>query len=550
MKRILLALALVASVQVANAQIKSDADIQKAIDKAEATANDAKKGAKPAPWLKLGEAYVKAYTNPTANLSTGIDKQTFSLMAGEKPSAVENVTIDGQNYEKQVLSRSNVYFTPAGQLAFFEVTKPSVAGDPLEKAVKAYAKAFSLGAKDKEVDAALQNIVGYYYQDAITAYSLGNLAKATDLFGKAADASMTPPSSKVDTNAVYNSAFTALNAGNYARAKQYYNKCLDLGYTAEGSVFASLSNCALAEKDTTAAKQYLADGLKKYNLTEGETHGKQPLHVLVKVRLLKQSLRDRGGQKVCHISALHIHSGESRGGDGLLTSLSPIVILLADEIGDSPAVTHYQSFISPLIPEDVLKEPGGGAAGITLEAIVGEHDLLNPSLCDKVLESGEISLPKIPFGNVSVECVPQRLRTGVDSEMLGACLGLEMTIRKIALKAPHDSGSQEAGQVRILTVGLHSPAPAGIPKYVDIRGPESQAGILYTLTGLDCTGEAVFDPGLVADGREYFLYKLGIERSRHTYRHRVHCGIAVTGDSVKRLIPPVIGGNTKTGDGL
>ena len=49
MKRILLALALVASVQVANAQIKSDADIQKAIDKAEATANDAKKGAKPLP---------------------------------------------------------------------------------------------------------------------------------------------------------------------------------------------------------------------------------------------------------------------------------------------------------------------------------------------------------------------------------------------------------------------------------------------------------------------------------------------------------------------
>ena len=264
MKKLFLALALVASVQVANAQIKSDADIQKAIGKAEATANDAKKGAKPAPWTKLGQAYVTAYSNPTANISTGIDKQTFALMAGEKPSAVETVTLDGQTYEKQVLSRANVYFTQAGQLAFFEVTKPSVAGDPLEKAVKAYAKAFQLGAKEKEVDTALQNIVGYYYQDAITAYSLGNLVKASDLFGKAAETSMTPPSSKIDTNAVYNAAFTAANAGNFARAKEYYNKCLDLGYTAEGSVFASLSNCALAEKDTTAAKQYLADGLKKY----------------------------------------------------------------------------------------------------------------------------------------------------------------------------------------------------------------------------------------------------------------------------------------------
>ena len=264
MKRIFLALALVASVQVANAQIKSDADIQKAIEKAEATANDAKKGAKPAPWQKLGEAYVKAYSNPTANISTGIDKQTFSLMAGEKPSSVETVTIDGSTYEKQVLSRANVYFTQAGNLAFYEVTRPSVAGDPLEKAVSAYSKAFQLGAKEKDVDAALQNIVGYYYQDAITAYQLGNLPKASDLFGKAAAASMTPPSSKIDTNAVYNAAFTAANSGDFARAKQFYNKCLDLGYAAEGSVYAALSNCALADKDTTAAKQFLADGLKLY----------------------------------------------------------------------------------------------------------------------------------------------------------------------------------------------------------------------------------------------------------------------------------------------
>ena len=264
MKRILLALALIAAAQVAGAQIKADADIQKAIEKAEATANDAKKGAKPAPWQKLAEAYVKAYTNPSANISTGIDKQTFSLMAGEKPSATETVTLDGQTYEKQVLSHTNVYFTQAGQLAFYEVTKPSVAGDPLEKAVNAYAKAFQLGAKDKEVDAALQNIEGYYYQDAITAYTLGNLPKASELFGKAAAASMTAPCSKIDTNAVYNAAFTAANSGNFARAKEYYNKCLDLGYTAEGSVFAALSNCALADRDTTAAKQFLAEGLQKY----------------------------------------------------------------------------------------------------------------------------------------------------------------------------------------------------------------------------------------------------------------------------------------------
>ena len=264
MKRIFIALALVASVQAANAQIKSDADIQKAIDKAEATANDAKKGAKPAPWMKLGQAYVTAYTNPTANISTGIDKQTFALMAGEKPVSVETVTLDGQEYEKQVLSRANVYFTQSGLLAFTEVTKPSVAGDPLEKAVNAYSNAFQRGAKEKEVDEALQGITGYYYNDAILAYTLGDLAKASGLFEKAAAASMTAPCSRIDTNAVYNTAFTAANTGDFARAKKFYNKCLDLGYTSEGTVYAALSNCALAEKDTTTAKQYLADGLKLY----------------------------------------------------------------------------------------------------------------------------------------------------------------------------------------------------------------------------------------------------------------------------------------------
>ena len=116
----------------------------------------------------------------------------------------------------------------------------------------------------KEVDAALQSIKDYYYNDAINAYSFGDMTKASDLFGKAAEVSMTAPSSKIDTNAVYNTAFTALSSGDFARARKYYNKCLDLGYEAEGSVYASLSNCALADKDTTAAKQYLADGLKLY----------------------------------------------------------------------------------------------------------------------------------------------------------------------------------------------------------------------------------------------------------------------------------------------
>ena len=263
MKKLFLALALVASMGVAYAQ-KSDADIQKSIEKAVAAANDVKKGAKPAPWLKLGQAYVNAYTNPTANITQGIDKATFALMAGEKPVSVETAEIGGETYEKQVLSHANVYFNAAGQLAIVEVTKPSYDGDALAEAAKAYLTAYEKGAKVEDVDKALQGIANYYYNDAFNAYTFGDMAKASDLFKGAADVSMTAPCSVPNMDAAYNTAFTALAMKNYDRAVEYYNKCLKEGYTSEGNIYASLSECAMAAQDTLKAKNYLAEGLTAY----------------------------------------------------------------------------------------------------------------------------------------------------------------------------------------------------------------------------------------------------------------------------------------------
>jgi len=263
MKKLFLALALVASFGVAYAQ-KSDADIQKAIDKAVAAASDVKKGEKPAPWLKLGQAYVNAYTNPTANITPGIDKATFALMAGEKPSAVDVVEIGGEPYEKQALSRANVYFNQAGQLAIVEVTHPSYNGDALAEATKAYVTAYEKGAKTEEVDKALQGIANYYYNDAFNFYTFGDMAKASDLFKGAADVSMTAPCSAPNLDATYNTAFTALAAKNYDRALEYYNKCLANGYYSEGNIYASLSECALHAQDTLKAKNYLAEGLTAF----------------------------------------------------------------------------------------------------------------------------------------------------------------------------------------------------------------------------------------------------------------------------------------------
>jgi len=263
MKKILFALALACTLQVAYAQ-KPDAEMQKAVEKALAASQDAKKAAKPATWMNLGKAYLTAYTNPMTNVTTGIDKATFTMMFQEKPSAVSQVTLDGQPFEKQSFSSIDVYFNAAGQLAFVDVTHPSVPGDLLGEAAKAYSKAYELGGKDKDIDPKLQEIAQNYYNDAFTAYSLGNMAKASELFKGAADVSAMPPCSARNDDAAYNCAFTAKETGNFDRAEEYYNLCLSNGYTSEGNVYASLSECALAKADTLAAKNYLATGLTAF----------------------------------------------------------------------------------------------------------------------------------------------------------------------------------------------------------------------------------------------------------------------------------------------
>ena len=263
MKKLFLVLAMACAMQVAFAQ-KSDADMQKAVDKALAAAQDAKKATKAATWINLGKAYLAAYANPSTNIAPGVDKMTFSMMFKEKPASVETVEIQGEPYEKMSFSHLDVYFNSVGQLEMAVVSHPSVEGDLLGEAAKAYSKAFELGAKDKDVAPKMKEIVDSYYQDAFNAYKLGDMALASDLFKGAADASCLPGSEAVNNDAAYNTAFTALATRNYARAEEYYNKCLANDYTSEGNIYASLSEIALAKADTLGAKNYLATGLTAY----------------------------------------------------------------------------------------------------------------------------------------------------------------------------------------------------------------------------------------------------------------------------------------------
>ena len=263
MKKFILTLALAGSMMAAYAQ-KPDADMQKAVDKALGVTQDAKKSLKPASWVNLGKAYLNAYNNPTANFAQGIDRTTFSMMFKEQPSSTAPVTVDGQPFTRLSFSHVDAYFNASDILVMWDVTKPSVPGDILMEAAKAYHKAFELGAKEKDVAPKMKEISEFYYNDAFTAYSLGNLAKASDLFKGAAEVSVLAPCAEPNNDAFYNTAFTALATKNYPRAEEYYNKCIERGHFMDGNVYASLSEVALANADTLKAKTLLATGLTAY----------------------------------------------------------------------------------------------------------------------------------------------------------------------------------------------------------------------------------------------------------------------------------------------
>ena len=207
MKKLMTALAILASVTFASGQNKNVASATKALEVAQEAAQNAKKATKAATWLTLGQSYLNAYSAPAGSLWAGATKQDLKLIMGdEKPSSVENVTIVGQQLTKEVYSNKELYFNPNGQLAIINVTKP-VVENGLEKALEAYKKAFELDPKKvKEVTAALQDINKKYIDEAYNKYSLGNGGAASDLFAKAAEAKATAPLSQIDTNAIYNAA--------------------------------------------------------------------------------------------------------------------------------------------------------------------------------------------------------------------------------------------------------------------------------------------------------------------------------------------------------
>lgn len=268
MKRILIALAVLLSVQVADAQTKSPEAARKAVESAEAASKDAKKAAKVATWTKLASAYMDAYNAPAGNVWLGASKQELQLIMGnEKPLSVEEVVLGGDQLVKEVYSNKEFYFSPAGQLVMINVTQP-VVEDALGGALEAYRNAYEVDVKQsktKDILNGLTTIAQKYLDEGMNSYTFGNLEEASLLFEKAVEASATAPLSKVDTTALYNAGYTAWAVKNYERAKGFFEKCLDAGYYYEGGeVYAKLGDIYSNLGDAKKGAEILEQGFVKF----------------------------------------------------------------------------------------------------------------------------------------------------------------------------------------------------------------------------------------------------------------------------------------------
>ena len=192
---------------------------------------------------------------------------------------------------------------------------------------------------------------------------------------------------------------------------------------------------------------------------------------------------------------------------------------------------------TPFVPEDVGQQELAAGRALAEHAVVGSHHHLHVCILHQLLESGKIGLVQVLHRRNGVEAVTYGLRTGMHGEMLGAGGGLQVE-RIISLDAFYIGGSERSGKERILSIGLHTAAPSGIPENVHVRSPESQsreAAVVLHFAGLVELG-AAFVGDYVADP----LHELGIECGSQADGLWKHGGAAVAGHSVESFVPPVV----------
>lgn len=262
-KLILIAAALLLMVPVANAQLKPAADQKKAVEAAKANATNPKKAGKAATWMKLGEAYFKAFTDATGGVLTGQDEMTANFYLQAKPVSQEEATIEGQPAMKMVYSTVNVYFQN-GVVVAIEPTDLAYP-DGLSLAAEAYAKAYELDPKKaKDARDQIDLLAQRLHMLAACWYELGDYPRSSADFERVYDMSVLTDLTEASTDALSNAILISSFAEDYARVRELCDKALAAGYENDGDVYAKLGDAYGKLGDPASQKEALEKGFNKY----------------------------------------------------------------------------------------------------------------------------------------------------------------------------------------------------------------------------------------------------------------------------------------------
>ena len=270
MKKLLLIVsALVLTVSV-SAQTKEV--VLKNLDKAKATVENPKKATAPASWLKLAEAYVDAYNQPQIGLWVGAQSMEVKLLLkGQQVLSTETRTVNGNEYTVEVYADKELYYTPQGVLDVIKVTAPLV-GEPLESAYESLMKAYEVdvkASKKEDIATQLSKLRDLYINDAMTAYTLGDIQTANKYFESSLKVLDNPVTEKIDSMIVYYTAVTFNMLGDKENAAKYLEKCMEIKYYQDGDVFSNLAEVYKAQGDLDKAKAVLNEGFIAYPTSQG-----------------------------------------------------------------------------------------------------------------------------------------------------------------------------------------------------------------------------------------------------------------------------------------
>lgn len=267
MKKLLIALTLLFTVQL-GAQTKDVADALKAFERAKGDAQNAKRAENPQTWTKLASAYAQVYDAPIKSIWLGAARTEVKLLLkDQRIEKSEEVEIGGTTFTVDVYSDKKLYYSANGELAAWVITNKYVNEDLLGESYKALNRAVELdtkGARTKEITDQLIALKSRYFNEAMSAYTLGDVKESSIDFEKAVAIGLNKLVNQVDTVFMYYAGLTAYMAQDYDRAIRFFRMSIDYGYDAKGDAYSYIAESYKAKSDVEMAKEILNAGFRKY----------------------------------------------------------------------------------------------------------------------------------------------------------------------------------------------------------------------------------------------------------------------------------------------